>query len=547
MRSRPPRSALRSRRRGDRHRLPLVADRRDQREAQHRCCRRCDRRRGHRQVPDQNLAESLQRIPGISIQRDARRRPRDHRARPRRAVHPRARERHGDGRHLAPDGASGQSRPRLRLQRLRLRAVQLASSCTRPRRPRSTRARSARWWISTPAIRWRRKTASPSSARRRPAYNDLQRQLGARARRPAVVEIAERRLRRLASPPPTPRPTICELGQQLASRWACRRASIPSNGTPCFTPSPIRAAAVMPERRSASIRPPSPSPAHFPRYGERRRMIASAWASPAACNGQPTDATKDLDRRPLFHASRETREEKWLRGAAPLQRALDRRRQCRCSTATTTLIDGTFDDAWVRTEHYLRKSDTEFYQIGGSWDQDVDRQLPLHGAGRLLQVGRRASRSRRPSSSTTAIACRAINTTTPTSRSPLLSFGTSVDRSGQFPARRDPRSPLEHDQQVPHRPTAHRMGCDGGLSGEGGRRLSPLRFDVRGRTARRRGVRDEHDAPGPTSVLKAPSPARPPRSSAPSAVYGFPAARRWTELVNAAAMPASRTAPPPPG
>ena len=35
------------------------------------------------------------------------------------------------------------------------------------------------------------------------------------------------------------------------------------------------------------------------------------------------------------------------------------------------MISATLNDAWVRTEHYLRKSSTEFYQVGGTWDQDV--------------------------------------------------------------------------------------------------------------------------------------------------------------------------------
>lgn len=39
--------------------------------------------------------------------------------------------------------------------------------------------------------------------------------------------------------------------------------------------------------------------------------------------------------------------------------------------ATNDLVTGTFNDAWVRTENYLRESRTDFYQLGASWDQDV--------------------------------------------------------------------------------------------------------------------------------------------------------------------------------
>ena len=39
--------------------------------------------------------------------------------------------------------------------------------------------------------------------------------------------------------------------------------------------------------------------------------------------------------------------------------------------ANNNLISATLNDAWVRTEHYLRESSTEFYQVGGTWDQDL--------------------------------------------------------------------------------------------------------------------------------------------------------------------------------
>jgi len=39
--------------------------------------------------------------------------------------------------------------------------------------------------------------------------------------------------------------------------------------------------------------------------------------------------------------------------------------------ATNDLVTGTFNDAFVRTENYLRESRTDFYQLGASWDQDL--------------------------------------------------------------------------------------------------------------------------------------------------------------------------------
>ena len=35
--------------------------------------------------------------------------------------------------------------------------------------------------------------------------------------------------------------------------------------------------------------------------------------------------------------------------------------------ANNNLISATLNDVYVRTEHYLRQSDTEFYQFGGTW------------------------------------------------------------------------------------------------------------------------------------------------------------------------------------
>jgi iron complex outermembrane receptor protein len=119
--------------------------------------------------PDNNLAESLQRIPGVSITRDGRR---------------------GLGqisvRGLGPDftrvrinGIEAQAttglepRPRLRLQRLRLRAVQPAWTFARRPRPTSRKARWAPRSTCTPAARspTERLHRSPMSAQA--GYNDL--------------------------------------------------------------------------------------------------------------------------------------------------------------------------------------------------------------------------------------------------------------------------------------------------------------------------------------------------------------------------------------
>ena len=103
-------------------------------------------RRGHRQVP----RHQPRRIAAAHSRRGdrprRRRGPQHHRARPRRRLHPRPHQRHRGAGHHRRHRQLGrqQPQPRLRLQRLRLGAVQPASPCARARRPTSTKARSAR-------------------------------------------------------------------------------------------------------------------------------------------------------------------------------------------------------------------------------------------------------------------------------------------------------------------------------------------------------------------------------------------------------------------
>ena len=39
--------------------------------------------------------------------------------------------------------------------------------------------------------------------------------------------------------------------------------------------------------------------------------------------------------------------------------------------SNNNMVSATLNDAWVRTEHYFRQSQTEFHQLGASWDQDI--------------------------------------------------------------------------------------------------------------------------------------------------------------------------------
>lgn len=110
----------------------------------------------------------------------------------------------------------------------------------------------------------------------------------------------------------------------------------------------------------------------IPRYGEVRHDRKRLGLT-GSVQFQPTDATK-ISIDALFSDFKEEREEKW-------GEVLFRSNQRRIDVvdyqidSNNNLIRGTFNDAWVRTEHYLRKSETKFHQIGANWDQDLSDRL----------------------------------------------------------------------------------------------------------------------------------------------------------------------------
>ena len=209
-----------------------------------------------------------------------------------------------------------------------------------------------------------------------------------------------------------------ELGNNTV-RWAQARFDS-VNGTPCFYSTqherdaawPMPAASTVPSAAcdQAGARLP---PAH-PALRRGRARPRAARASPAASNG----------RRPTRPRCRST-------ALFALQGGSARRNGPRCCCArtsgrstcstrstmrTTTWSSATLNDAWVRTEHYLRQSKTEILP--------VRRQLgsgrrPTTSASRCSAASRSrtpTSRSRRRSSSTIATR-RATSSTIPTAAS----------------------------------------------------------------------------------------------------------------------------------
>ena len=165
----------------------------------------------------------------------------------------------------------------------------------------------------------------------------------------------------------------------------------------------------------------------IPRYGEvgheRERLGLTGsvqWA--------PSDATQ-ISIDALYSRFNETREEKW---GEVLLRSNERSINVvnPVYDADNNMIAATLNDAWVRTEHYLRQSETEFYQLGGSWDQDVTDTFRFTLAG-----GFSKSNADIPVETTIVFDDRdaqGYSYDYRDSRSPILNFGTSVTDPANF-------------------------------------------------------------------------------------------------------------------
>ncbi len=307
--------------------------------------------------PDQNLAESLQRIPGISIQRDA-----------------------GEGRAITVRGLSAQ------FTRVRLNGLETVATSTDGASANRDRAFDFNVFASelfTSLVVHKTAEASldegslgavvdlntgnPLAGKAgftfvgsiQGSYNDLSKNWGPRAAGLLSWKSPDGTLGASVSAAYSKTDNV-ELGNNSV-RWA--QAAFDSvNGTSCFaTPNSgngwLGNAACT--KAALAFHP------RIPRYGivghDRERLGVTGsvqWA--------PSDATK-ISIDGLYSRFKETREEKWLEVLARSnERAMDIVNPVYDSN--NNMISATINDAWVRTEHYLRKSDTEFYQLGGTWD-----------------------------------------------------------------------------------------------------------------------------------------------------------------------------------
>lgn len=310
--------------------------------------------------PDQNLAESLQRIPGISISRDG-----------------------GEGRSITVRGLSSQ------FTRVRVNGMETIATSTDGASANRDRAFDFNVFASelfsslvvnkTAAASLDEgslgavvdlNTGNPLAGKAGfkaalsviGSYNDLSKDLG-----PRVAGLLSWRndagtFGASVSAAYSKTSTL-ELGNNTV-RWAQARFDS-VNGTNCYTTANSGGAYVPStacDQASLAFHP------RIPRYGEvahdRERLGLTG-----SVQFSPTDATK-ISVDALFSKYDASREEQW---GEVLLRSNERSINVvnPVYDSNNNMISATLNDAWVRTEHYLRKSSTEFYQIGGTWDQDL--------------------------------------------------------------------------------------------------------------------------------------------------------------------------------
>jgi TonB-dependent receptor len=122
----------------------------------------------------------------------------------------------------------------------------------------------------------------------------------------------------------------------------------------------------------------------IPRYGQighdRERLGLTGGVQ-----WNPTDSSR-LSLDLLYSSFKEDREERW---GEVLFRGLERQIDITNFTvdSANNLIKGTFNDVPVRTEHYLRQSQTKFTQLGLTFDQDFTDTLKMHVLAGMSKSG----------------------------------------------------------------------------------------------------------------------------------------------------------------
>ncbi len=377
--------------------------------------------------PDQNLAESLQRIPGISIQRDGG----EGRAITVRGLGPQFTRVRVNGMETVATSADGASANRDRAFDFNVFASELFNSLVVHKTAEPSLDEGSLGAVID------LNTGNPLAGKygltlvgsAQGSYNTLSKTWGPRLAGLVSWKSPDGSFGVAVSAAYSKAKTL-ELGNNTV-RWAQARFDSVA-GTPCFTTTAASAIAVP---NVGGVYHPSTTcdavslafHPRIPRYGsvshdrERLGITGSVqWA--------PTDRTK-LSIDGLFSRFKEAREEKWLE---VLFRGNERFTDVNSYTidANNNLIKGNFSDAYVRTEHYLRRSSTEFYQLSANLKQEFSDKFRVE-----LLAGFSKSNADIPLETTIMLDDKEATNFTydyTDSRHPLISFGSSVTDPANF-------------------------------------------------------------------------------------------------------------------
>jgi len=365
--------------------------------------------------PDTNLAESLQRIPGVAIQRDAG----EGRAITVRGLGPQFTRVRVNGMEAIATSTDGAAASRERGFDFNVFASELFSSIVVHKTAEASLDEGSLGAVVD------LNTGNPlafdsglhfaASAQAR--YNDLSEDLGPRAAG-LVSWVNEDGTFGISASVAYSEYVTSELGNNTV-RWtqgAFRRV----RGTSCFTGNTYVPSAVCNEAGLA-FHP------RIPRYGlvdhDRERLGATA-----SVQWEPTERTK-LSIDGLYATFKETRDEYW---GEVLFRTNERTIDVVDYTldSNNNMITGTFNNAWVRTERYSRESETEFYQVSGRLEQQITDTVTATLRGGLSQ-----SDADIPVESTLIFDDRDFNGYSfdyTDMANPVLTFGSGIDNPTQF-------------------------------------------------------------------------------------------------------------------
>ena len=373
--------------------------------------------------PDQNLAESLQRIPGISIQRDG-----------------------GEGRAITVRGLGAQ------FTRVRVNGLETVATSTDGASANRDRAFDfnvfASELFSSLVVHKTAEadldegslgavvdlnTGNPLGGKpgftvvgsAQGSYNDLSKNVGPRLAGLLSWRNLAGTFGASMSAAYSKTDTL-ELGNNSV-RWA--QAMFDSvNGTPCYYNTSGTTFTTARPNSGGAYRPSTACDAvstafhpRIPRYGvirhDRERLGITGSLQFA-----PSESTK-ISIDGLYSRFKETREEQWLEVLLRSnERAIDVVNPV--IDKNNNLISATLNDVYNRNEHYLRKSTTEFYQLGASLDQDVSDTVRF-----TLMGGFSKSDASIPVETTILLdnkSAQGYSYDYTNMASPVLSYGTSV-------------------------------------------------------------------------------------------------------------------------